>query len=237
MPIRSSSRWRARATLLILTLALATGGFASAQDVQLECLSFPKRAIEEIELLVGEGKTIPITLQSHALTVPQKVPSLARWKLGKSSMDAQGKFHFTVYGEVKPLSVAKQLLLVVRKGAKVADGLNLLSLDAGKTNFGASKMLIMNLTNQQIAGVVGGRKFLLTKGKHATIQPKANRGKNLCFADLRYQRDGKWRSFFSTNWPVLDNARGLVFIYRSSKSKSPKIHSIVDSLRPLPAAP
>ncbi|MDP7107916.1 MAG: hypothetical protein QGH41_12600, partial [Roseibacillus sp.] len=55
-----------------------------AQEVVITCLSFPKRPPASIELLVGPGKTVPISLQSHTLTDPLKVPRLAVWKFGKS---------------------------------------------------------------------------------------------------------------------------------------------------------
>lgn len=220
--------------LLTLAVTLATSGAARAQEVQIECLSFPKHAVETIELLVGKEETIPVTLQSHALTTPLKVPRSATWQFGKSTTDKEGKFRFKTFGAIKPLGASKQLLLFIREGPAVADGLKVVALDAGKTGFGASKMMLMNLADRPVAGQVGGQRFVLAPRKHVVIKPAADRGKNLCFADLRYQRDGKWRAFFSTNWPVLPDARGLIFIYNDPRSVSLKIHSVVDSLRPVP---
>ena len=95
-------------------------------------------------------------------------------------------------------------------------------------------MLVMNLARKEVAGQIGGKRFRLTPGRHVVIEPRADRGEKLCFAGLRYQRDGKWRTFFSSNWPILENARGLVFVYDDARTPSLKIHSVVDSLRPVP---
>ena len=41
-------------------------------------------------------------------------------------------------------------------------------------------------------------------------------------------------TFFSTNWPILSDARGLVFTYDDPRSSSLRLHSIVDSLIEVP---
>ena len=223
-------------TSLALLLAALTGAQpARAQGASITCLSFPKQPPASIELLVGPGKTVPITLQSHTLTEPLKVPRLAVWKFGKSSTNAAGEFRFQTYGQIRPGKAREQLLLLIRKGPTPAKGLNIVSLDAGRTSFGPSQMLFMNLAREQVAGLVGGTQFRLEPGKHIIVKPKADRGENLCFASLKYMRGSKWRTFFSTNWPTLSNARGLIFLYNDPRSKSVRIHSVVDSLVRVPA--
>ncbi len=225
-------------TKMILATALLGGGITSSrvqgQEVFITCLSFPKQAPSKIELLVGPGKTVPITLQSHTLTDSLKVPRLGVWKFGESSTDAEGKFRFKSFGQTKPGTAREQLLLFLRKGPTPADGLRVLTLDSRRTAFGPSQMLFVNLAREQVAGLVGGRQFRLNPGKHVIIKPTADRGENLCFASLKYLRDNKWRTFFSTNWPTLATARGLVFLYNDPRSRSVKMHSVVDSLVRVP---
>ena len=225
-------------TRVVLATTLLGAGMATfriqAQEVAITCLSFPKRPPVSIELLVGPGKTVPISLQSHTLTDPLKVPRLAVWKFGKSGTNAAGEFRFKSYGQVRPGTARKQLLLFVHKGTSPSEGLNVLALNDDKTAFGASQMLFVNLAREPVAGLVGGKQFRLNPGKHIIITPKADRGKNLCFASLKYMRDNKWRTFFSTNWPTLTRARGLVFLYNDPRSKSVKFHSVVDSLVRVP---
>ncbi len=212
-------------------LAISPSG---AEEISVSCLSFPKKAPTSIELLVGPGKTIPITLQSHTLTEPVKVPRLQSWRFGKSGTNAAGEFAFKTYGQVKPGAARNQLLVIVVKGSSPAAGLNILSLDGSQKSFGPSQMLFVNLAREQVAGLVGGKQFRLNSGKHTIIKPKADRGNNLCFASLKYKRATKWRTFFSTNWPTLEKARGLVFLYNDPRSQSVKMHSVVDSLIRVP---
>tara|TARA_B100000963_G_scaffold48890_1_gene37099 strand:+ start:1065 stop:1775 length:711 start_codon:yes stop_codon:yes gene_type:complete len=207
---------------------------SGAEEISIACLSFPKKAPASIELLVGPGKTIPITLQSHTLTEPVKVPRLQSWRFGKSGTNAAGEFAFKTYGQVKPGAPRNQLLVIVLKGSSPAAGLDILSLDGSPKSFGPSQMLFVNLAREQVAGLVGGKQFRLNSGKHAIIKPRADRGKNLCFASLKYKRATKWRTFFSTNWPTLEKARGLVFLYNDPRSQSVKMHSVVDSLIRVP---
>jgi hypothetical protein len=218
-----------------LAVTLAGGCLAAVgQQVRIETLSFPKRAIEKIELLVSPEETVEVTLQSHALADPLMVPRLPVWKFGKSEVGPEGKLKFETFAEVKPGSPTRQLLIFIRKGPAASDGFQILTLDAGKTGFGEGKMFVMNLAKRQVAGQIGGKRFVLPRGRHVVVKPAADRGEGLCYAALRYQREGEWRTFFSTNWPMLTEARGLVFTYEDPRSKGLRMHSIVDSLIELP---
>lgn len=226
-----------RPLLLSTWTLLATLSPIHAQQgkVTLEFLSFPKTAkVPEAELQVGEAKSVPVKLPSHTLSKPVEVPALAAWKLGASGLDAEGKFRFETYGQARALKARNQLVIVLRKGRENKDGFSMLALDGGTKAFGEKKFLIMNLARQEIAGEVGGRKFRLQPGKHIILQPKADRGPKLCHASLLYQRNDKWRSFFSTNWPLLEEQRGLVFVYQQPGRKTMQLHTVVDSLRKVP---
>ena len=88
-----AARNRARGVAAVLLALVAAIGGARAQEVQIECLSFPKAAVETIELLVGKGKTVPVTLQSHAFSAPLKVPRLAGVEVRKERGGPGGKVH------------------------------------------------------------------------------------------------------------------------------------------------
>lgn len=108
---------------------------AIAQDVEqvsLQFVSFPKAVdVEPVELLIGEGKTIPVELPTNSLSPVYKVPRLSKWMLGKAVADEEDKQIFKIYGEGKATASAKQLILVVRSGAEAADGLTLTTFDGG----------------------------------------------------------------------------------------------------------
>ena len=228
MPPSRSLRFVPVALLLSLLASLS----ATVQDqetVQVKDLCFPKQAAaSEIEVLVAEGKTTTIKLQSHEFTLPVKLPRQSAWQFGKSGTDAEGKFTFTTQARAKPLPASKQLLVFIRKGPNNADGFRIIPLDA--KDIKARDYLVMNLSSKEIAAVVGGQKFKLPPGRHATVHPKADRGEDLCFASLAYQRDDKWRPFFSSNWRLRDNCRTLIFLYNPRAKGSPRIHSVVDPL-------
>jgi hypothetical protein len=223
--------------LLVVGVLAAWSLPAAAQTVRIECVSFPKREREKIELLVGPGKTVELTLQSHALSVPLQVPRMPVWRFGKSEEDDEGKFKFTTHAQVKPGPAKRQLLVFIRKGREMGDGFMVVTLDGGRNGFGEGKMLFVNLSRRPVAGQVGGKRFVLPPTKHRIIAPVADRGEGFCYAVLRYQQGEDWRTFFSTNWPVLEDARGLVFTYDDPKGRSLKLHSIVDSLLELPEQP
>ena len=211
--------------------ALVAGGSGvSGQDVRIETLSFPKGPAGKIELLTEPGKTIEVTLQSHALADPLVVPRLPVWKFGRSEVDAAGEPRFRTLAEVKPGPARRQLLIFVRKGPAVEDGFEVIPLNAGAAGFGEGKMFIMNLARREVAGQVGGRQFVLPPGQHVEVKPKADRPGGLSYALLRYKKGEKWRTLFSTNWPILKDARGLVFAYDGPGSKSVRLHSVVDAL-------
>jgi len=214
----------------MLLLAAGSLPVAAQQQVGIECVSFPKREVEKIELLVKPGKTVEVTLQSHTLSDPLMVPRMPVWRFGKSETDAEGNFKFTTHAQVVPGPTPRQLLVFIHKGRAENDRFMIVPLDGGRNGFGDGKMFFVNLSHRPVAGQVGGKRFLLLPGKHVIIKPEADRGEGFCYAVLRYQQDEAWRTFFSTNWPILQNARGLVFTYDDPRSKSIRLHSIVDSL-------
>ena len=108
-------------------------------------------------------------------------------------------------------------------------GFEVIPLNAGAAGFGEGKMFVMNLARREAAGQVGGRQFVLAPGQHIVVKPKADRPGGLSYA-LRHKKGEKWRTFFSTNRPILKDARGLVFAYEGPRSKCVRLHSVVDSL-------
>ncbi len=227
-------RFRIFPSILVLACAAATAAHpchAQSESVTLRFVSFPRIADpQSVELLVGEGKILKIEIPSNELSAPYQVKRLAIWAVGKSGEDKEGKPKFNVYGKAKALSSSKQLLLLVRKGATDADGFRIIPFDNRATQFGSRKFLFLNATRIDIAGEVGAQKFTLKPGRHTIIRPVADQGKNLCHATFFYRKEKAWKSFFSSNWPLRDNARGLIFFYHDPRTSRLKIHSIRDFL-------
>lgn len=202
-----------------------------SENVTLRFVSFPRLAKPQpIELLIGEGKTLEIEIPSNQLSAPYSVKRLATWAVGKIGEGTDGTPKFKVYGKARALSSSQQLLLLVRKGATNADGFTIIPFDNRATQFGSRKFLFLNATKIDIAGEVGAKKFALKPGRHTIIRPTADQGKDLCHAIFYYRKEKAWKSFFSSNWPLRDKARGLIFFYNDPRTSRLKLHSIRDFL-------
>ena len=198
-------------------------------EVVIKVLCFPRSEEKStIEMLVGKKEVMEIPLQAHEFTLPKKVARRATWKFGKSRVNAKGEFRFETLATVTPLASDKQLLLFMRRGQKNNDGFVVVPINPATVD--GRSYLFFNLTHRPIAGLVGGKKFHLASGQRVVVEPESNRGENLCFASLRYQRDKKWRPFFSSNWRLREKCRSLVFVYHPPGQKTPRIHSVIDPL-------
>ena len=130
---------------------------ASAQGVvELQFVSFPRSLnAKPVELLIGEGKTIPVEMPTNSISPVYKVKALSKWVVGKSSVNDEGEPTFDVYGQAPAISSTKQLVLVIRKGKDDASGLKLIPMDYSQVGFGGGKYLLLNAANIDIAGSVG----------------------------------------------------------------------------------
>jgi hypothetical protein len=223
--------------LLPACLTLALLGITSpirsqaqeASRVDLRFVSFPKSEKPvQLEMRLGEGKTVLIEAPSNQISAPMRVPSQLTWIFGDTAVDAEGKPTFNVFGKGKAVSSPTQILLLVRKGAANSDGFEVIALDGRTSGFGAGKMLFMNAARIRLAADVGGKKFVLEPGTHQIIAPKSSDG--LCQAILFYEKEGKARPFFSSKWPVNNNARAMIFIYPDPRSKKLRLHSLREFL-------
>ena len=221
--------------VLICVLPVSVAQAANG-TVDIECISFPKlkgdAILPRIEVLVGEEETEVIELPSHTLSERLTIPRLDVWKFGKSGRDAEGNFTFTTYAAVQPNDARRQLIIFIQKGPEPEAGYRVVVLDGSEKNFGEKKLMFMNLADLDVEGEVGGRDFRLPSEGYLIMEQRVNRDPNLCYTNLRYKRDGKARSFLSTNWPLLKNSRGLVFFYPDPRTtrKRVRMHSVVDSL-------
>ena len=214
-----------KAAALLLTLAALPA--SAEEEVKIRALCFPRQAGDSnIELLVGEEETVEISLQSHEFTLPVGVPRMAEWKFGRSSSDSEGNFRFETHATATPLGTRRQLLVFIRLGPQNEDGFKVLSLNPAKIK--GKDYVLLNLTNGPVAGMVGGKKFRIPPGRRVILAPEPDRGEDLCFASLQYQRNEKWRPFFSSNWRLRKNSRSLILIYQTQGQRAPRIHSVID---------
>ena len=225
MTFRHFLHWIFCACISLLSCAAQEG-----ESVILRFVSFPRAiAPEPLELRVGEGKTIKIETPSNELSIPYKVKLQAIWAVGQTVEGKDGKSVFNVLGKATALASTEQMILLVRKGKANADGFEVLPIDGRGTEFGGGKFLFMNAAKVDIGGVVGSEKFAIKPGKHAIIKPKADPAtKGLCHTTLYFRKDEQTKAFFSSTWPLSDDARSLVFFYHDPATNRLRLHTIRD---------
>ncbi len=209
-----------------------------AEQVTLRFLSFPKSANPQpVELLVGDGKTIEVQTPTNALSEPYKVPRLSTWSVGKSepAKSPEEKPVFKSYGSATALASDNQLILLIRNGRENSDGMRVIPLDNNTDHFGGGQFFFMNAAKVDIAGMLGGTRFVLKPGKHAIIEPKETRqgqgaeGK-LFFTEFYFRKETEARPFFSSSWPANNKARSMVFFYHDTHNERLRMHTIRDYL-------
>jgi hypothetical protein len=199
-------------------------------EIELQFVSFPKSPNAKlVELAIGEGKTIQVELPTNSISPVYKVKPLAKWALGKSTKDEEGKPSFEVYGQAPAISSTKQLILVIRSGAGDEKGLKLIPMDYSKSNFGGGKYFVMNASSVDIAGAIGTAKFSLKPRSYKLLAPKPTKVKNdreYCFAKFFYRKDSNIQPFFSSTWRFNKAARSMVFFYHDAKTMHLRVHTI-----------
>lgn len=214
---------------LLSALLLATLVPATAQELTLEFVCLPKSSEPvSLKLPIGDGKVLDLEIGSNEVTQPVKVPRLAEYRLGTFGADEEGNQVFRTHAKAAPLAATRQLFVLLRRGKSPADGFQVVPIASGSSGFGAKQFLVMNLTGQKIAADVGSVRFGLNPGQSKVISPKPEAGKSYCYADLRYESKERWRPFFTSNWPLQEKRRGLIFVYQKPGSARPRLHTIVD---------
>jgi hypothetical protein len=208
-------------------LSLIPCSAQEGEKVTLQFLSFPKSlAPKPVELLIGDSKTLEVEIPSNELSKPYEVKRLSTWAVGKSEVGEDGKPTFTVFGQGRALASPNQLILLVRKGADNADGMEVIPINNDVANFGGGKFLFMNAAKVDIAGEAGGVKFAVKPGAHTIIKPKAGENGRTFHTMFYFRKDNEARPFFSSKWPTGDKVRSLIFFYHDPGTKRLRMHTI-----------
>ena len=201
--------------------------------MRLQFMTFPMTVEPlEVEMLVGEGKTVTLNVPSNEFSETLRVPAMASLVFGKTVVDeVEKKPTFKIYGQGKPAAAPKQLVLLIRKGPKMADGVEVRAISSDIKEFGGGKILFVNAARTSIGGKIGHQPFALKPGAHTIIKPKLEPNGRLTYVELFYSHEGKAVPFFNTLWPVADQFRGLVFFYNDPNNQNKvQLHSFRDFL-------
>ena len=213
-----------------IVLLFAVFGTSTAQDegkVQLRLLALPPRVVHPaMSLLQGEGKAIEVETAANRLTGPYDVSRQESWTFVPAGA-AGGKA--AALATCKPIASKNQLIVLVRNDGD-SGTYKSFALDLLKTSFDERQFLLVNLSPNELAAEVGGKRVALKPGKPVVVAPAADKGPDLCQAAVFTRKDGQWSPFFSTAWPLRDKVRGLVFFYQDAAGGKILLHAVTDFL-------
>jgi hypothetical protein len=210
-----------------LGVAIAPCGAQEPPAMALQFMTFPMTMEPlKVELLVGEGKTVPLEVPSNELGPVVRVPRMPSLVFGETVLNAEQKPEFKVYGKGKPAAEPKQLVLLLRKGPDMAGGFEVRAIPSDIKNFDGGKILFVNAARVDIGGKTGKVPFALKPGAHAIVKPGLEANGRLSHVEFFYSLDGKAVPFFSSMWPVAKEFRGLVFFYNDPNNANQiQLHS------------
>ncbi|MFD2255974.1 hypothetical protein ACFSSA_04730 [Luteolibacter algae] len=207
-------------------------GLLSAQEgpsITGKFLVFPKTSDQTpISLIAGEGAFEEINPTSGRFTKPIKMIGMKEWVVGKPGVDAEGKPTFEVWGRCASSGAKHQSIILFRKGETNADGFSMLAFDDNESGFGKGKFLVFNVTNKDVGAQIGDKRFQIKPAGKAIVEAKGDIDKGLCSSTFAVKLDGEWKGIFSSNWPLSDNARALIFVYGDAKTKKYTVHAVRD---------
>jgi hypothetical protein len=224
---------------ILASATLILSGFPSPAAAQekppqniLRILALPPR-IEHppLFLLQGKAAAIPLEIASSRLTGPYKVSPTNAWQFALSATPTKINGQIPLVATCKPAPpTAEELVVLLRKPGKEMSYASF-ALDINRSALKERQFLVINLSPTEIAGEIGGARMAFPPGKPVTVSPKENLGPDLCHvAFLTGGPNGKWKPFFSTNWPLKNKVRGLIFFYQPPGSEKILIHTVSDFL-------
>ncbi len=223
-------------SLLTAIAFLIASAYLSAQEskkVSIQFVTFPIiDKAEAIELLIGEGKSIPIELPTTNLSPVYEVPVLSHWALGKMEVTGEKEEKvFKEYGKADSTGTGTQLVLVLREGQNLANGLKLIPLNFNPNDFEGGEYFLMNFTKVDIGIELGNTPVGLKPGSYKLAKPKPSKivnGHKQLFTKIHYQNHltNKMTPFYSSIWRLNDKARCFVFFYHDPLSKNIRTHTI-----------
>lgn len=223
-------------TLACLVGLLVGDAFSQDEKVTLQFVTFPKWTTRiPIEMVIGNGETIEITAPSNGFSKPHEVPKLANWIFGRSGVDEKGDPLFETFAEGKSLNAPHQLILLIRKSNDPADGMKVIVLDGSVNTFKGGEFFFMNVSDFDVAGLMGKSKFIIQPAQHKIVSPtkqdiQIREGIPFVQTVLFYRKNDESNPFFNSTWHANPKARSMIFFYQSGSNKRLRMHTLQDFL-------
>lgn len=220
--------------LIIACMAFSTHVDAASENemVSLQFTTFPKWTNREpIEMAIGDGQFLKITVPSNSFSKPYQVPKLSKWVFGRPKVNEEGKPDFDIYGQGDSLGSENQLILLIRLGNEPSDGLKVIAIDSRLSEFAGGDFFYLNASTFDVGGIMGNTKFMLEPAAHQIIKLASGdihskEGIDFIHTQLYYRDQKKINPFFSSTWPANAKARSMIFFYHSGANNRIRMHTI-----------
>lgn len=209
--------------------------FSQHGKVSLQFVSFPKsNNAEPVDLLIGKEETLSIKIPTNNLSPIYEVNRMDEWAIGKPSSDSDGGFIFKAYGKTLSIDSPNQLILVIRKGAGNAEGLQLVPMNNEYSDFGGGEYFFMNAAMVDIAVEIGNLKFALKPQGRKIVKPEPSEvsdNRKYLYVYLHFRKGEEAVPYYSSTWRLSESARSMVFFYHDPHTKQLRTHTIRDYIR------
>lgn len=233
-PYSLPTKMRYKISTLLLVAVLASHNCAAQENekVNVQFISFPTVfKPEPIEIFLGEGKTFTADAPANALSKIYQIPRMEKWAIGEMTTNEEGEKQFVPFGQAPAIAAKDQIVLLIRKGATNAEGLEIIPVNSQTTQFGGGKFMFVNTCKIGIAGDCGGAKFVVETGQSKIVRPKTDKDNKRNFqATFYFRKDDEARPFWSSKWPVSEKTRGIIFFYHDPDTRQIRLHTIRDFL-------
>ena len=204
---------------------------AKDAKISLRFITFPQvKKKETIHLAGPEGEINSIEVGSRAFSQPVSVITQEKWSVVEKPVDeTDSEKPPKVLGQVRALTAAKQLIILIRKGNKPSDGYAMVAIPDPSAGGTGGSFMLFNLSTTKISGRVGGKIFLLGLRQHKLVKPKLMAdGRN--FQSLFAHHLGKKpKVFYASTWPASKKAVMFVFFYNHPTNMRLMLHSVAAS--------
>lgn len=213
----------------LLTVFLAS--LAVCQDAK---ITFRTLALAESKFpdlwVIESGKAVPLSFPSAQPSVAVSADRVSPLSIFKGGLNEKGKPTDTLPTLVKIPSASSILLL----GWVNGEVLGFLAIDDPFATMKHDDWLVINSTKAALAIQIGekAKPFPVKPGSHLAVKNTAPSGTGAAVTVASQQADGKWKSVYSSYWPIYDDKRGLVLIVQ--KGSNFDVNYILDQIAPTP---
>lgn len=213
-------------------VSLVFAGHAFAQE---EKITFRTLALAEAQFpqlwAIESGKAVPLSFPSAQPSSAIKADRTSPLAIFKGTLDDKGKPTDTVPMLVRLPSSSSILLL----GWMDAGKPGFLAIEDPFSTMKADDWLVINSTKNLLAIQVGetAKPLSIKANSHESVKITAASGTGAAVTIASQQVDGKWKSVYSSYWPIYNDKRGLVLIVQNGSNFN--VNYIVDQIAPTPA--